>query len=183
MMSSLFGSLFCCYPYNFVLRWTLAMLIGSRDVVWAGFELLIRVILVPQLSKKLGPQTCATITGNPIGSFKMCLNCFWILLALVGLRSGSHGHTAPILTAVSSLKKKKSICLFVVGEGNGYVCGGQKSNLQKSFLPFYQMGPRAQTQVSSIYLLSHPVRSWFLFLFVWRIYFVYFLEVRITRMN
>lgn len=75
-MSSLFGSLFCCYPYNFVLRWTLAMLIGSRDVVWAGFELLIRVILVPQLSKKLGPQTCATITGNPIGSFKMCLNCF-----------------------------------------------------------------------------------------------------------
>lgn len=68
-MSNLFGSLFCCHAYSFVLRWTLAMLIGPRDVVWAGFELLIQVILVPQLSKRLGPQTCATITGNSIGSF------------------------------------------------------------------------------------------------------------------
>lgn len=182
MMSSLFGSLFCCYPYNFVLRWTLAMLIGSRDVVWAGIELLIQVILVPQLSKKLGPQTCATITGNPIGSFKMCLNCFWILLALVGLRSGSHGHTAPILTAVSSLKKKKKY-LFICCGGRRWVCVWrsevQFAKVISPLLPNGSLGSNSGFQ----HLPPEPSCQVLVFVFVRRTYFVYFLEVRITRMN
>lgn len=78
----------------------------------------------------------------------------------------------PSLQLWVPLKKKKVFVCLLWGKGMGCVWRSEV-NLQKSFLPFYQMGPRAQTQVSSIYLLSHPVRSWFLFLFGGYILFIF----------
>lgn len=162
----MFESLFCCCSYSFVLIWALPMLTGPWCVVWTDFELPIQVNLIPQFSKKLGPWTCATTTGNSLGLSKCLWVVDWILLPFVDLRSGSHGLID--LTP-------KIICLFVVRKGMDTCMWTSEDNLQKSVLSFHQMGPRDQTPFASrcLYLLSHPVRSHFICLFGKYILFIF----------
>lgn len=73
---------------------------------------------------------------TPLGLSK----CVWLVFeSYLLLWVWGQGHMAILLPSLQLWVplKKKSISLFVVGEGNGR----SEDNLQKSFLPFYQMGP------------------------------------------